>query len=260
MAKIDIKKLKTKAPANLDKDTTVKKREDLAKEIGEYALNMHAEGKKSLLVVLQGMDASGKDGVARKVFRYCSPSYMGAVGYKKPTDEEFAHDFLWRIHKHTPGKGQIKIFIRSHYEDVLIQRVHKWIDAKKVSSRIKAINAFETLLKEDNDTTVLKFFLNISPERQLEKLKERIDDPDRNWKHKDGDWEQRKYWDKYMVAYQDVLNRCTTPWVAVPADQRWYRDYFVAKHVLKALKAMKCKKPILETRPDFYPKNEVNQN
>lgn len=251
MKKINISKLPTSAPKKAKEEEIVRKREKLAKEIGEYGMKLTADSKQSVLVVLQGMDSSGKDGVARKVFRYCSPSMCHAVSFKKPTDEEFAHDFLWRIHKHAPAKGHIQIFIRSHYEDILIQRVHKWIDNKRVTARINAINAFEELLEKDNNTKVLKFFLNISPERQLEKLQERIDDPERNWKHKDGDWEERKHWKEYMKCYEDAINRSSIPWIVVPADQRWYRDYFVAKEVLKAFKKMDPKLPILEEKPVF---------
>lgn len=249
MSKITISKLPTRAPDHLDKNDIKKKRVELAKEIGDLAMTMQAEKKQSLLIVLQGMDSSGKDGVARKTFRYCSPSWCRAHAYGKPTDLEFAHDFLWRVHPHAPAKGEISIFIRSHYEDILIQRVHKWITPKRVTSRINAINAWEKLLVEDNNTTILKFFLNLSYEKQGIKLQERIDDPERNWKHKDGDWEERKHWKAYMSAYQNAINKSEIPWIPVPADQRWYRDYFVANEVHKALKKMKPKLPILTEKP-----------
>lgn len=251
MTKILISKLPTRAPSNLDKDDIKAEREKITYEIGELALKMHAQKKHSLLVVLQGMDSSGKDGVARKTFRYCAPTWTKAHAFGKPTDLEFAHDFLWRVHPHAPAKGNISIFIRSHYEDVLIQRVHKWITPKRVTARFNAINAWEKLLQEDNNTTVLKFFLNLSHEKQGEKLQERIDDPTRNWKHKDGDWEERKHWKKYMSCYQDAMNRSEIPWISVPADQRWYRDYFVAKEVLKALKKMKPQLPLLTEKPEL---------
>ncbi len=251
MSKISISKLPTKAPEKLDKDKIKSEREKITYEIGELALKMHAEKKHSLLVVFQGMDSSGKDGVSRKTFRYCAPSWTNAHAFGKPTDLEFAHDFLWRVHPLAPKKGDISIFIRSHYEDVLIQRVHKWITPKRVAARMNAINAWEKLLKEDNNTTVLKFFLNLSYEKQGKKLQERIDDPERNWKHKDGDWEERKHWKKYMKCYEDVLNESEIPWINVPADQRWYRDYFVAKEVHKVLKKMNPQLPILETKPTF---------
>ena len=251
MAKIKLSKLPTRAPEGLNKNEYKSKREEITYQIGQLALMMQAEKKKSILVVLQGMDSSGKDGVARKTFRYCAPSWTNAHAFGKPTDLEFAHDFLWRVHPHAPAKGNISIFIRSHYEDVLIQRVHKWITPKRVTARFNAINAWEKLLVEDNDTVILKFFLNLSFEKQKEKLQERIDDPERNWKHKDGDWEQRKYWKEYMKCYEDVLNRSEIPWINVPADQRWYRDYVVASEVLKALKKMKPQYPLLKEKPTF---------
>lgn len=251
MGKISLAELPTRAPSKLDKEEIKSEREKITFQIGQLAMKMHAEKKHSLLVVLQGMDSSGKDGVARKTFRYCAPSWTNAQAFGKPTDLEFAHDFLWRIHPHAPAKGNISIFIRSHYEDVLIQRVHKWITPKRVTARFNAINSWEKLLKEDNNTTILKFFLNLSYEKQGEKLQERIDDPERNWKHKDGDWEERKHWKQYMKCYEDVLNRSEIPWINVPADQRWYRDYFVAKEVLRALKKMRPQVPLLDKKPVF---------
>lgn len=236
----------TDAPEGMQKEDVKKATTELAKEIADYQHLLYAEGKKSLLIVFQGMDASGKDGVTRKIFRYCSPSGITAHAFKKPTDEEFAHDFLWRVHKLTPAKGQIVIFNRSHYEDVLIQRVHRWIDEERVDMRMEAINAFEKLLVEDNQTTIMKFYMHISPERQKEKLQERIDVPRKNWKHNERDWEERKHWDRYMECYQDAINRCNyVPWTIAPVDQRWYRDYFIATQVRDCLKGMNFVLPTL---------------
>lgn len=234
-----------RAPEGMEKKVMVKKREELAKQVGDLQHLLYAEGKHSLLVVFQGMDASGKDGATRKVFRYCSPSGVWAKAWKKPTDEEFDHDFLWRIHKHAPRKGRIQIFNRSHYEDVLIQRVHGWIDQKRVDQRIAAINQFEQLLVFDNDTTVVKFYMHISRERQQEKLQERIDNPRKNWKHNPGDWEESKLWDQYMSAYEDVINRSEVPWIIVPSDQRWYRDYFVASKMVEILNGLNMQLPTI---------------
>ncbi len=234
----------TRAPEGYTKKPTVKAMEVMAKEIAELQYSLYKESKRALLVIFQGMDASGKDGATRKVFKYCSPSGIRAFSFKKPTDEEFAHDFLWRVHKIVPQKGQIVIFNRSHYEDILIQRVHGWIDEDRVTDRINAINAFERLLVEDNNTTILKFFMNISEERQKEKLQERIDDPTKQWKHNDGDWEERKLWPKYMECYEDAINRCNAvPWIIAPVDQRWYRNYFVAQKVLETLREMDPQAP-----------------
>ncbi len=248
---IIISKLPTKAPKDLDKKVIKKETEKLAERIKELVTIMYANKNHSVLVVLQGMDSSGKDGVSRNVFSKVSPTMVSAYSFKKPTDDEFAHDFLWRAHKQTPAKGEVKIFVRSHYEDILIQRVHKWIDSKRVTARIEAINAFEKNLAIDNNTIVLKFFLNLSKARQKEKLLERIEVPEKNYKHNDGDWEERKHWRKYMNAYQDALNRSEIPWIPVPADQRWYRNYFVAKHVVERLEALKEKFPVLSEKPQI---------
>ncbi len=246
MPKIKISKLPSTPPKGTDEKKVRKACKDIYKEIGELHYNLVAQRKHSVLVIFQGMDATGKDGSTKNVFSECSPIGLGVKSFKKPTEEEFAHDFLWRVHKEVPAKGEIRIFNRSHYEDVLIQRVHKWIDEDTVDERFKAINAFERNLIKDNGTTILKFFLNISPERQLEKLQERIDDPEKNWKHNDGDWEQRKHWDTYMGCYEDVLNRSEVPWHIVPVDSRWYRNYYIARIVLEALQALDITLPTID--------------
>ncbi len=243
MIKLD--KISTRAPEGLEKKETVTKRKRLAEEIEYYQNLLYGEKKQSLLVVFQGMDSSGKDGTTRKVFQNCSPSGVWAYGFKKPTDIEAGHDFLWRVHKWTPSKGMIQVFNRSHYEDILIQRVHNWIDDDRREKRMEAINAFEQTLEFDNQTKVLKFYLHLSPERQEEKLRERIERPEKNWKHNDGDWEERKYWSQYMEAYEYAINHSKIPWNIVPADQTWYRDYFVAEKVLQTLKEMNPKTPLL---------------
>ena len=245
MIKLD--KIPTTPPKGVTKKSLKKETEEIAERIGELQQLMFAERKHSLLVVFQGMDSSGKDGATRETFKYCSPGGVHAVGFKKPTDLEFAHDFLWRVHQQVPQKGMIKVFNRSHYEDVLVQRVHGWITEKRVKKRMAAINAFEDLLQFDNNTTVLKFYLHISPERQLEKLTERMNVKRKFWKHNDGDWEQREHWDKYRKCYEYVLNNSTIPWTVVPVDERWYRNYFVAKKVLETLEGMKMKFPPLKT-------------
>jgi len=251
MKKIKIKDLPTRAPKKLKKEDIVKKTKKITDRIRDLVTIMYANRKHSLLIVLQGMDSSGKDGVSRNVFSKVSPTMVSAYSFKKPTDEEFAHDFLWRAHKQTPAKGEVKIFVRSHYEDILIQRVHNWIDSKRVTTRIHAINAFENLLQDDNGTIVMKFFLNLSKERQKEKLIERIEETRKNYKHNDGDWEERKHWDKYMKAYEDAINRSDIPWICVPADQRWYRNYYVAEKVLKRLESLKESYPKLSETPNI---------
>jgi len=249
-----ISKVSTKAPSTITKEKAKLELKKMSEEIGDLLLDMYAESKHSLLIVLQGMDSSGKDGVVKKVFRHASPINLSAKSFKKPSKEEFAHDFLWRCHKLAPKKGHAQFFVRSHYEDILIQRVHKWITPSRVTKRMYAINAFETLLRDDNNTTVLKFYLHLSPERQLEKLQERLDVPEKNWKHKDGDWEERKHWKEYMKAYQYAIDKSVIPWTIIPADQRWYRNYMVAKEVLKALKKMKIQLP--ELKSELFPKKK----
>jgi PPK2 family polyphosphate:nucleotide phosphotransferase len=243
---IKLSEISTRAPEHLVEKETRKKTKKLAREIADLQHLLYAERKHSVLIILQGMDASGKDGATRNVFRYASPTGVSAYGFKKPTDEEFGHDFLWRVHKKVPQRGMIQIFNRSHYEDVLIQRVHKWIDAKRVDERIDAINHFEHLLQFDNDTTILKFYMHLSRERQSEKLQERIDEPRKNWKHNPDDWKESKLWDTYMACYEDVINRSRIPWIIAPVDQRWYRDYFIAGHVAKALQSLNMKLPGLK--------------
>lgn len=243
---INIKKLPTGPPKDADRKKLEDRTDDYCKEIGELHQKLIASGTHSVLVIFQGMDASGKDGAVKNVFKKCVHNNLTVTSFKKPTDEEFAHDFLWRVHKQCPGKGEIKIFNRSHYEDILIQRVHGWIKPKKVKQRMEAINAFEKLLTFDANTLVLKFFLHTSKDQQKIELQERLDDPEKNWKHNDGDWKEREHWDKYMKAYQDVLNWSEIPWTVTPVDERWYRNYIVAKTVAEAMRKLKLKYPIIE--------------
>lgn len=243
---IQLSKISTRAPEDLSKKDARKISRDRAAQIADLHQQLIAEGKHSVLVILQGMDSSGKDGAMRNVFGPCSPFGLRAVSWKKPTDLEFAHDFLWRIHKEAPAKGEMVVFNRSHYEDVLIQRVHGWIDEEHVQKRIDSINAFEQLLQYDNNTLILKFYLHLSHEQQELELTERLEDPTKYYKHNPGDWEERKHWDKYMAAYEDVINKSTIPWHIIPVDQRWYRDYLMTDIVLNALKGLKMEWPALE--------------
>ncbi|MFQ5447394.1 MAG: PPK2 family polyphosphate kinase [Saprospiraceae bacterium] len=243
---IKLKDYSTRAPAGTDKKKLKKLTAEYQKRIGELNEILRAEKKHSLLVILQGMDSSGKDGAVKKVFKDCTPFNLSVYSFKKPTEIEFAHDFLWRVHQQVPAKGDIKIFNRSHYEDILIQRVHQWIDEERVSQRMDAIDAFEQLLVFDGNTTILKFYLHLSYEQQAIELQERLDQPRKYWKHNDGDWKEREHWHEYMRCYEDAINRSAIPWTIVPVDQRWYRDYVIAKKVCEALEAMNLEYPPLE--------------
>ncbi len=244
---MNLSQLSADPPKNAKRKQTKEAVKDLAKQIAELHEIFFAQKKHNLLVIFQGMDSSGKDGSTKNVFKYCSPIAMKVKSFKKPTEEEFAHDFLWRVHKEVPQKGQITIFNRSHYEDILIQRVHGWISEEHVAKRMAAINAFEELLQFDNNTTILKFYLHLTPDRQKEKLQERIDVQEKNWKHNSGDWKERQHWDKYMSAYEDVLTKCNAiPWHIIPANSRWYRNYCVAKIVLKTMQDMNLQYPVVD--------------
>lgn len=244
---IKLSKISTTAPKSLDKEATKAKTIEIIEEIKELQNVLMASSKRSLLVILQGMDACGKDGAAKNVFSGVNPAGVIVHSFKKPTDEEFAHDFLWRIHKVVPAKGQIVIFNRSHYEDVLIQRVHKWIDEKTVKNRFDAINNFEKLL-EQNGTKIIKCYMHISLVGQLKNLEERKVNPKKMWKHKDQDWEERKLWKEYMAAYEDAINNCNkVEWHIISTDQNWYKEYQIATLVRDALKEMKLEYPKLET-------------
>ncbi len=242
---IKLTNISTRAPQHLNKKDIKKKTIKTVNKIGKLSRVYEADKTHALLVVFQGMDSSGKDGTTREVFKFVSPSIACAHSFKKPTDEEMSHDFLWRVHKLVPGKGQIRIFNRSHYEDVLIQKVHHWIDDNTVEDRIVSINNFENLLKSDNNTTILKFYLHLSHEKQKEKLQERIELLEKNWKHNPNDLKESKLWEQYMEAYENVLNKSKIPWHIIPADQRWYRNYAVAQIVLETLQNMNLKYPKL---------------
>ena len=228
-----------------DKKETTEKLDELEERLGELQNLFFADHSRALLVVLQGMDTSGKDGTVRHVMQGVSPLGVRAVPFKKPTPPELAHDFLWRAHALTPGKGEIVFFNRSHYEDVLIVRVHGWIDGKECRRRFDQINDFERMLVE-NGTIVLKFFLHISKDEQRKRLRERVYDPTKRWKFQFGDLDERKLWDEYRQAYEEALAKTSTkdaPWIVVPADHKWVRNYVVAKTLVKTLKELDMKYP-----------------
>lgn len=246
MAKIKLSGVSTDPPKKLDKEKIKAAKEKILEELDELQNLLYAQHKWSVLVVLQGMDASGKDGVIRDVLGHLNPQGVAVQSFKAPTQEEMDHDFLWRIHRHTPAKGAMQVFNRSHYEDVLVQRVHKWIDQKTVYKRMEAINDFEKLLTEHNNTILLKFYLHVSQAAQRARLEERTHDPRKMWKYNEKDLEEAKRWKQYRQAYEDVFQRCSRiPWIIVPADHNWYKEYLVAKTLRDTLKALKMKYPVL---------------
>jgi PPK2 family polyphosphate:nucleotide phosphotransferase len=217
-----------------------------APEIAELSFKLYAEAKRSILIVLQGMDTAGKDGAIRHFAGMLNPQCTPVFSFKQPSAEEAAHDFLWRCHNHCPQHGQIGIFNRSYYEDVLVVRVHELVTRNVWRSRYDQINAFERILTE-NGTTVLKFFLHISKEEQRDRLSERSLDPNRLWKLSPSDVKERKLWDDYQEAYEDAINRCGTkhaPWHVVPADRKWHRDYVITEVLLNTLRKLNPKFPL----------------
>jgi PPK2 family polyphosphate:nucleotide phosphotransferase len=223
-----------------DKDEVKAATEADAVAIDELQNRLVAEGKRALLVVLQGIDCSGKDGTVRAVFNACGPMGVRVESFKAPTAEELAHDYLWRVHKVVPQRGMIGIFNRSHYEDVLVVKVKGYAPAEAIERRYDEINQFEKMLSQ-NGVTVLKFMLHISKEEQAERLRERIADPTKQWKFNPGDLEDRKLWDDYMAAYDVALKRCSTeqaPWHVIPADRNWVRNNIIGKIVREKLEEM----------------------
>jgi PPK2 family polyphosphate:nucleotide phosphotransferase len=206
---------------------------------------LYADNRQSLLVVLQALDAAGKDGVVRHLFSGMNPQGTFVFGFKQPSKYEAAHDFLWRAHLRTPGKGEVVIFNRSYYEDVLVVRVHKLVPESVWSKRYKLINDFEKMLSQ-NGTTILKFFLHISPEEQLSRFKQRLDDPSRNWKISESDYSERELWPQYMGAYEKAIALTSTkraPWYIIPANQKWFRNLAVSQIIADAMDEMGLQVP-----------------
>ena len=220
----------------------------ITQKVNEFQEILYAENKHSLLVVLQAMDTAGKDGTIRHVFGPLNPQGVQVSSFKAPTTEELAHDFLWRIHPHTPQKGMIRIFNRSHYEDVLVTRVHKLVSNKEIERRYEQINAFEKHLSE-NGTTILKFFLHISKDEQKERLQTRLDRSDKHWKFSSGDLAERKLWEHYQRTYEKAISECSTPWAPwhiIPSNRKWFRNAAIARIVLETLQGMKLRYPKAE--------------
>jgi PPK2 family polyphosphate:nucleotide phosphotransferase len=236
-------------PAFIDKHES----HDMATpEIGKYVERMaklqyllYADGNQSLLVVLQALDAGGKDGVVRHVFNSMNPQGTSVFGFKQPSKFEAAHDFLWRAHQHAPGKGEVVIFNRSHYEDVLVVRVHKLVPKSVWSKRYDLINDFEQMLSE-NGTRIIKFYLHISPQEQLERFKQRLDDPARQWKISEADYSERELWSDYIEAFEDAMERTSTrhaPWYVIPSNHKWFRNLAISEIVAGTMKDMDLKLP-----------------
>ena len=217
----------------------------LNNRLSELQEILYAEHKHKVLIVLQAMDTGGKDGAIRHVFSGINPQGIHVANFKAPTAEELDHDYLWRIHKMTPAKGEMTVFNRSHYEDVLVVRVHNIIPPEVIEKRYEQINSFEHFLTE-NGTTILKFYLHIDKDEQKERLQARLEDPTKHWKFRLADLEERKLWPDYMQAFEDVLSRTSTthaPWVIVPANRKWYRDLVISSILVKTLEDLKMKIP-----------------
>jgi PPK2 family polyphosphate:nucleotide phosphotransferase len=234
------------------KDEAAQKLAVLNEELEALQEILFAEGKQKILIALQGMDTSGKDGVIRHVFEGVNPQGMRVANFKVPTQIELAHDYLWRVHQQTPGSGELVIFNRSHYEEVLVVRVHSLVPEKIWARRYDQINAFEEILASAG-TTILKFFLHISLDEQRERLQARLDDPTKRWKFRLGDLDERKLWTDYQKAYEEVLNRTNTetaPWYIVPSDRKWYRNLVIGEVIVQALKKLDMKYPQPEENLD----------
>ncbi|MBL4590436.1 MAG: polyphosphate kinase 2 family protein [Phycisphaerales bacterium] len=238
--KVDLSDWKTDDAEGVSRKEIEAKTEENTLAIAELQHKLYAEDKQSVLVVLQAMDAAGKDSTIRRVFGRVNPQGVQVTSFKRPTDEELAHDFLWRIHHHTPNRGCIGIFNRSHYEDVLVVRVNNIAPESIWSKRFDLINSFEQGLV-DAGTKIIKVYLHLSKDRQREKLSDRLTNPEKNWKFEPGDLKTREKWDEYMQAYGDTISKCNTddaPWYIVPTNRKWYRVHVVSEIVRATLEAM----------------------
>jgi PPK2 family polyphosphate:nucleotide phosphotransferase len=219
--------------------------EAYSEKLRDLQYRLYAEHKRSLLICLQGRDAAGKDGTIKHVLGAMNPQGCTVTGFKVPSEEEAAHDFLWRYHRAAPARGHVGIFNRSHYEDVLVVRVHDLVPEEVWSRRYDQINDFERMLYE-NGTHILKFYLHIDSEEQLERFRQRILDPERHWKISEGDYAERPYWDAYTEAFEAALSRCSTehaPWFVIPSNHKWFRNLAIARIVSEALEALDMRFP-----------------
>jgi PPK2 family polyphosphate:nucleotide phosphotransferase len=229
----------------LDRDEAEDELEENVERLQDLQNVLYAENKHALLIVLQARDAGGKDGTIRHVMGGLNPQGVHVASFKVPTPEELDHDFLWRIHQHTPGRGEIAIFNRSHYEDVLVVRVHRLVPEAVWRARYDHIKAFERLLAESG-VTIRKFYLHISKAEQKERFEKRLRDPRKNWKFARGDLRERALWDDYTAAYEEVLSRCSTdyaPWYVIPADRKWYRNLIISRILVETMESLEMHYP-----------------
>ncbi len=250
-AKTRLAKLPTRYAGPLDKDHSLTLLAAEHQRMIDLQERLYAEGKQSLLIVFQAMDAAGKDSTVRHVFSPLDAAGCHVTSFKAPTKNELAHDYLWRVHKHCPARGDIGIFNRSHYEEALIVRVKKWVPEKVWKRRFDHMNNFEQMLT-DEGTRVLKFYLHISKDYQKQRLQRRLDNPEKHWKFNPEDLLERANWDKYMHAFEDVFAKCSpkhAPWHVIPAERRWFRNLLVARIVADTMQAMHCQLP----KPTFDP-------
>jgi PPK2 family polyphosphate:nucleotide phosphotransferase len=242
---VDLSAFDPKDTGGIEEEAAKERLDDLNRRLENLQELLYAERRHKVLVVLQAMDTGGKDGVIRHVFQGVNPQGVKVAGFGVPTPDELAHDYLWRVHAHTPAAGQLTIFNRSHYEDVLVVRVHGLVPEEVWNRRYRHINEWERLLAEEG-TTILKFFLHISKEEQAERLQARLDEPTKRWKFRLGDLEERRRWPDYMTAYQAALSKTSTawaPWYLVPADHKWYRNLVVAGVLVETLEGLKMAYP-----------------
>ncbi len=244
-SRLRLAKRDPRADGGTDKKAAARRLEKLQRRIDELQFLLYAENQRALLICLQAPDAGGKDGVIRHVFAAMNPQGCRVVPFKQPSTEERAHDFLWRIERQTPRAGEVVVFNRSHYEDVLVVRVHGLVPESVWSQRYAQINDWERRLAASG-TTILKFFLHLSPEEQLERFKARLDDPTRHWKISEADYSEREHWDAYQKAYEDALNRCSTAaasWFVIPSDRKWFRNLAISEILVQTLEGMGMKTP-----------------
>jgi PPK2 family polyphosphate:nucleotide phosphotransferase len=243
MKYLKINEIKTTSPKEVQKQKAKSEFHSLQQDIYTLQHLFYAAHSKSLLIIFQGIDTSGKDGVIRKVFNCVNPLGVHATSFKAPCDMEREHDYMWRIFQKLPEKGMIQIFNRSYYEDIIVPSIQKSFAKTKIDKRYNFINAFEEHLIE-NGTDIIKFYLHISPDEQKNRIQKRLKNPLKKWKYSDNDIEASKRWDDYMVVYENIINRCNqVPWIIVPSDEKWYRDFIVASVIKEKLKAMNLKFP-----------------